>query len=306
MNSGAHDSNLAARITRDASHQTYFTVRLLVDRQLQANAFRAYAYFRWVDDYIDDHEISESDRLAFIDRQKTLIEKFYNRENPPTIFPEEYLLVKLIQSDTEKNSGLQIYIRNMMDVMIFDANRRGRLVSHIELANYTRSLATAVTEALHYFIGHNQRISHDYARYFSATAAHITHMLRDTAEDVCAGYYNIPGNYLLNRSIDPLDTNNPAYREWIRSRVELARQYFLIGKEHLNNVPNIRCLLAGYAYTARFEQVLTTIENDDFMIRLNYDDFRRPRDMAILGTRALFLALRTHRPSKRYHPRTIQ
>ncbi|MGA8393069.1 MAG: hypothetical protein WB775_13160, partial [Burkholderiaceae bacterium] len=43
-------------------------------------------------------------------------------------------------------------------------------------------VATAVTEALHTFIGHNQDTPRDETRYLAATAAHITHMLRDTFE----------------------------------------------------------------------------------------------------------------------------
>ena len=41
---------LAPSITKTASKQTYYTIRFLVDRERVADAYRAYAYFRWVDD----------------------------------------------------------------------------------------------------------------------------------------------------------------------------------------------------------------------------------------------------------------
>jgi len=44
------DRALAATITRTASKQTYYTIRFLVDAGLVEDAYRAYAYFRWVDD----------------------------------------------------------------------------------------------------------------------------------------------------------------------------------------------------------------------------------------------------------------
>jgi len=44
---------LAPSLTRAASKQTYYTVRFLVDRERVADAYRAYAYFRWVDDTLD-------------------------------------------------------------------------------------------------------------------------------------------------------------------------------------------------------------------------------------------------------------
>ena len=47
--------NLAAGITKSASKQTYYTIRFFVDRDLVNDAYRAYAYFRWVDDVLDEH-----------------------------------------------------------------------------------------------------------------------------------------------------------------------------------------------------------------------------------------------------------
>ena len=44
---------LAPSITKAASRQTYYTIRFLVDRERVADAYRAYAYFRWVDDTLD-------------------------------------------------------------------------------------------------------------------------------------------------------------------------------------------------------------------------------------------------------------
>ena len=80
----------------------------------------------------------------------------------------------------------------MMAVMAFDADRRGRLISQAELNEYTHWLAVAVTEAMHYFIGHDCASPLGPTRYLAVTGAHITHMLRDALEDVEAGYYNLP------------------------------------------------------------------------------------------------------------------
>ncbi len=45
--------NLASSITKTASKQTYYTIRFLVDRDRVDDAYRAYAYFRWVDDVLE-------------------------------------------------------------------------------------------------------------------------------------------------------------------------------------------------------------------------------------------------------------
>ncbi len=63
----------------------------------------------------------------------------------------------------------------MMLVMNFDVRRRGTLISQVQLNEYTRWLAIAVTEAMHYFIGRGAFAPRDETRYLAVSAAHITH-----------------------------------------------------------------------------------------------------------------------------------
>ena len=265
------DKTLAASITRAASAQTYYTIRFLVDRDLVVDAYQAYAYFRWVDDWLDQGARERSERFAFVDRQRTLIDRCYRGEWPRHLLAsEETMLVDLIRRDRGEASGLQSYIRNMMAVMAFDAERRGRIVSRDELVSYSRWLAIAVTEAIHYFIGYHSPSPRSETRYLAVTAAHITHMLRDTLEDVEAGYFNIPCEFLETHRIDPWDVRSEAYRTWVQRRVQLARAYFDAGKDYLAQAVNTRYRLACFAYTARFEGVLNTIEQDGYWLRSVY------------------------------------
>lgn len=274
---GQSSTNLAAAITYAASKQSYSTIRFLVDRARVADAYRAYAYFRWVDDYLDQKGRSRETCKAFIKRQQKLLDDGYGRQRLDNLSPQEQMLAELVEGDTETNSGLQIYLRHMMAVMAFDAGRRGELISQTELDHYTYLLASAVTEALHYFIGHQQAAPQTEARYLAATAAHITHMLRDTLEDVAVGYYNLPREYLQTHHLEPDNVQNEAYRRWVRERVELARHYFNIGLDYLAQVQNRRCRLAGYLYTARFEMVLTAIERDAYVLRECYPECKTAR-----------------------------
>jgi len=263
---------LAASITKGASTQTYYTIRLLVDRGRVEDAYRAYAYFRWVDDVVDAVSCSYDERIAFVKRQKFLLESCYRCDAPADLCAEEIMLADLVDHDVEKNSGLQTYLRDMMDVMLFDAWRRGRVISQNELQDYSHKLARAVTEALYYFIGHDDPPPCREVRYLAVTAAHITHMLRDAMEDVDNGYYNIPREIVSVRGISPRDINNPIYREWVQNRVQLARQYFKRGRECTTKVKNLRCRLAGFAYIARFEWMLDTIERDEYCLRSEYPE----------------------------------
>jgi phytoene/squalene synthetase len=214
----------ASAITKAASKQTYYTIRFLVDRERVEDAYRAYAYFRWVDDTLDAATLTGVERSIFLQRQKSLLEKCYRGEIPWDVEIQEQMLIDLIQRDHEKDSGLRSYLRNMMDVMEFDTKRRGRLITQIELTEYTRWLATAVTDNLHHFIGHGEFAPRDETRYLAVSAAHITHMLRDTYDDLQAGYYNVPREVLMTNRISVQDVGSDAYRSWVQSRVQLARE----------------------------------------------------------------------------------
>ena len=235
-----------------------------------ADAYRAYAYFRWVDDILDQENVVEFDRLAFLERQQSLINCSLWGVQPCARSAEEQILVDLLRGEHDNNSGLLSYVLNMMAVMSFDAYRRGRFITQAELTEYERLLATAVTEAMHYFIGHNQDSPRDNTRYLAPIAAHITHMLRDTFEDTAAGYYNVPRELLASHDISPADVEHEAYRGWVKERVDLARHYFDVGRDYLLQVENGRCRLAGYAYIARFGGVLDAIEQDGYLLKPDY------------------------------------
>jgi phytoene/squalene synthetase len=162
----------------------------------------------------------------------------------------------------------------MMLVMEFDVGRRGRLVTRQELDDYTRWLAIAVAEAMHYFIGNAAAAPHDETRYMAVTGAHIVHMLRDTYADVRAGYFNVPREVLEASSIGPADFRCDAYRAWVRERVELAQACFNGGLSYFANVQSRRHRLAGIAYMARFEWLIEALEQNGFTLRSAYAEQR--------------------------------
>lgn len=264
--------SLAAKITRAASKQSYYIVRFLVDRDLVPAAYQAYAYFRWVDDCLDMEFDNRFERIAFVNRQRSLMNRCYQSDWPYDITEEENMLVNLIQRDRLENSDLQSYIRNMMAVMAFDGKRRGSLISQEELMGYTRHLAIAVTDALHYFIGHGCFSPQIETRHFAAAGAHITHMLRDTFEDLEGGYFNVPRELLDHHGITPWDVSSKPFRAWVKRRVNLARAYFNIGREYLSRVENLRCRITGYTYIGRFEPVLDAIESEGYYLRSEYPE----------------------------------
>ena len=76
--------------------------------------------------------------------------------------------------------------------------------------------------------------------------------------------------YLEEKGIERGDVNNPAYKDWVRKRVDSARVLFEDGKEYLDELDVLRCKIVGYWYCARFEVVLDTIEKDGYRLREEY------------------------------------
>lgn len=290
----------AAAMTRAASRQTYTTIRFLADRPRRADAYRAYAYFRWVDDRLDEgRDDVPAARAAFLARQQALLDAGYRGELGGMfagLCAEERLLAELISGDTEPDSGLQSYLGNMMAVMAFDVARRGRAITATELATYTRMLATAVADALFHFIGHDEQPPRGEARYQAVRGAHIIHMLRDTVEDNAAGYVNVPGEYLAANDITATDLESPPYRAWVEQRVRLARACFDDGRAFMAEVPNRRCRLAGHAYIARFEWLAEVITDDGYRLREAYPQRKS-------AAAALWMARRTLSGWARPNPR---
>jgi hypothetical protein len=274
------ESSLASAITRAASKQTWYTIRFLVDRPRVEDAFRAYAYFRWVDDILDAEappgsgraDAQRLERERFLDRQRWLLDKCLRSETPRDVNAREAMLVELVRHADHADGAVEAYLRHMMLVMDFDVRRRGRLVSEAELNEYTRWLAIAVTEAMHHFIGHGTAAPRDETRYRAASGAHILHMLRDTCMDLQAGYYNVPREWLERFSIGPGDFRCDAYRAWVATRVELARADFDAGRAYYGRVQSLRRRVAGFAYMARFEWLIDRLEDDEFMLRPRYDE----------------------------------
>jgi phytoene/squalene synthetase len=268
----ADHTNLPAVLTRQASKQTYYTIRFLVDRDRVNDAYRAYAYFRWVDDQLDCGSGLPEEKKLFLHRQQDLLDACYRRESPDALLPEEQMLADLVRHDQENESGLQIYLRNMMAVMAFDEERCGRVISRDELGRYSYLLSKAVTEAMFYFIGHQDPPPEYKNRYQAVMGAHVVHMLRDLVKDLDVGYMNIPAEDLHAKSPFPVNVNSDIFRKWVYERVQFAYRNLRSGKEYIAQVANLRCRLAGFAYLARFEWMIRIIERDNYCLRTDYPE----------------------------------
>lgn len=305
-------ATLARTITWAGSKQAYYTARLMVDKELVDDFYRAYAYFRWADDVVDSpaskgYPFQSNERqIAFVQRQRELIDGLYRNECPEDLTVEEELVADLISHDRGENSGLQSFIRNMLAVIEFDAHRKGRLISQQELLWYSQRVAQSVTDGIQYFIGNGHPYPDGNGRYSAALGAHVTHLLRDTRPDTADGFINIPRENLEPTGIGPDDVDSPPYREWVRERVAQARQLFKEGKRYLDGLDVLRCKIVGHWYCARFERVLEMIEQDDYYLRPKYEERRNMFTWTRIAWLGLAVTLRHFFGQRQHKRREVQ
>lgn len=256
---------LARTITRSEGGVTFHLIRWLVPGPRQDNAFRAYGFFRWLDDQLDTDKEGRSERLALIRRQADIAEACYQRLPPASASPEERILIDLIDSDPRPTGTLAAYIRNMLAVECFDAERRGQIVSGRDLTEYTRLLSKAVSHALQYFIAPDPSDPKP-AAFLAVAGAHIAHMLRDTSQDLQLGYFNVPREVLGPGSLDPGWFETQACRDWVRRRARLASRALRLGRASIDCSPGLRFRIAGLAYCLRFEALLQAIESQNYRL----------------------------------------
>jgi phytoene/squalene synthetase len=274
----------------------------MVDKELADDAFRAYGYFRWIDDFVDAEARNHEERTSFMARQKEVIQAVYRGDRPSDLTPEEEIIADLISRHKEIDAGVHSYIQKMFAVIDFDAHRRGRLISEDELKWYSDALGTSVTDAIQFFVGNRRPYPETNGRYSAGIAAHIAHMLRDMKNDISDGFVNIPREYLESHGLGPEDFEHSAYRSWVRERVDTSRKLFALGERYLNSLHMLRVKIVGNWYSARFDGVLDAIEQDDYVLRVDYGNRRRLANWLRMASVATSTILQHVRPSAPRNP----
>ncbi len=281
---------LARRIVKAENPETYFLGRLLYDRGLADYFFLCYAYFRWVDDHVDDPAIGADEGRVFLRRQRALLHLLYQEEALPHICPQEQMLAQLVIYDLAHGSEIRQVISPMFECLAFDGGRRGHILSHEQLDWYSRALGRSYTDSQQYFIARGHRYPRGPDQYVTGTVAHRVHILRDFLSDLSFGYVNISKEDLDTYQIDLARVNDVRFRKWVRDKVRADREECRLGKTYLDRLGVWRCKLLGYLYCLRYEAVLDTIERDGCRLRESYVPGGLER-LRFLG-RALWTTLR--------------
>lgn len=261
---------LARRIVMAEGPEVYRISRLFYDHGLADCFFLGYAYFRWADDRVDNPTISAQECRSFLRRQRHLLEQLCRGETPVDLCPQEQMLAQLVAYDLAYGSEMRPGISLMLQCLAFDGERRHQVLDREQLDWYSEALGRSYTDSQQYFIGHGHPYPRGPERCVAGATAHRVHVLRDFLLDLSMGYINIPSEEIEAYEVDLANVNDAHFREWVRDRVQAAREGFCVGKAYLNRLDVLRCKLVGYIYCLRYELVLDSIEKDSHHLRESY------------------------------------
>ncbi len=256
-----HDVNTAESITRKSTHFGYLLCKTFFKAETTLPLFQAYAYFRWLDDLVDQSNDSKESLASFMIRQKNLVTSWYNDESPQVSNLYETFIRETISHDKANELQLHSMIENFIEAIAWDVSRRYSIVSKHELGIYSLRLGRSYAEGLLFGLGmKSNNPNYDIALDKCGSAAHIAHTLRDLSIDLNLGYINISCEDMKLFDIDPLDPTLHGIGKWVAFSVEKAEALFSEGKIYQKTFPTIKSRIVFDIVCSRYLSVLRRVK----------------------------------------------
>lgn len=206
----------AENIAKSKSPKAKFILDLITPKKDRGYLNLCYAYLRWVDDYVDNPKIDNTNKLEFISRQKTLCEKFKYRILDDRLSYEECFLFYFVCYTVDNNKlFLHTALSEMLDSIAMDAKRLAAngIYTSKEMQVYidknTKAFFTLITS----FVEPNNSLVS--SNIFVGKFTTKLFMLRDFMEDVKRGYVNISKEDLKSYRIDISNLrDSEALKKW--------------------------------------------------------------------------------------------
>ena len=242
-----------AEFVRRAQFFTYCLIRLCVPAARRPLCFAAYAYVRWLDDQIDKPCPTISDQgKGLLSKHRNLISKGMplqaNVMLPEAILESVGLLE--ILPDAVRSS-----LATLLDCIAYDLLRRGRIPVRKELDEWILRESKALDSLIQYFCA-GVMLRSTGARL--ASAAKITHIVRDVVEDIDSGMVNITSEASAAMGIDVptviFTRDFPRLRPWISLMNSTADRQFRRAWKHIHLHPSLRYKFATALLSAKYCQ----------------------------------------------------
>ncbi len=258
---------LARLILFKANRLSYYLANLIPRRNRQYFRF-CYAYFRWVDDCIDDAAADGNDRRAFLSRQRQLLHDLYEGRSPAVCY-EEALLEGLIKWDMRSKGGeLRASLESMIEAVEFECDRGDSIQWHNVLQDQFKkellSFLNIVSQCCDQSIAGGPPPGIE-----AAFGAKIIHIIRDLVSDLECGRVNLSSEELKVFRLTPeLLRSQPASyrtRRWVSVTTRQAERQLAMGLVDAGS-GNLRYRLIVAVLTARYQAYAWAIRRNRFDI----------------------------------------
>lgn len=265
----------AAKInTSDSNSFTFSLAKVLIPSNKLPYFYCWYAYFRWVDDISDSHDVPLKKRLSFIEAQINLVERIYLNFQSLT-FNEmgECYLQELITFDKNSGEVIKIYIIQMLQCIQFDIKRVGEYSTFNQLITFFNKEVLSYLNTFQFFCSSSKT----YLAIKTSPegiAGKWAHILRDFVNDNNQKIYNLPHEDILKYDLYPFDNTDflkdNCFKNWVKDRIEEAENKFTEGKLQIKNHPSLRFKILITMLCFKYQSYLNVIKTEKYILRDNY------------------------------------
>jgi phytoene synthase len=244
-----------------------FSTKLL-DESTQNDTVIAYAFFRFLDEIVDNPAIG-SDIFTELNNVRQIWDQmkigYYNDSDQPNFVRGMFDLC------VRRNIPLE-YVDSFMDAMIIDTVKI-RYRTYSELEEYMYGSATVVGYIMMYVFGYNSPDAFNYARYYGE-AMQLINFTRDINEDLIGrGRIYIPQEYMDKYGVTEemlyAGVMNSQIKELVMFLSSKSRDLLQQGRKGIPLL-NRRVWLPVFVAGNIYEYNLNILE------KRNYDIFRKP------------------------------
>jgi phytoene/squalene synthetase len=258
------------RLVRRSSPFTYF-ISWLMPKRNRRFFWAWYAYIRWVDDFVDESQAPQSERVAFVGRQLKLVRELYERR-APHLREEEALLSALVSFDLSRGAVLRRPLVSLLRSIRFDGRRRGGPTDHVALHHNHRREVVSWLSTIAYFCDVPITMLHPPGAE-AAVGAKIAHVVRDFLADCDQGLFNVSLQELAAYGLDPGNMRNSSatlpMRRWVAANVRIAEHHLRLGLRNVVACPIFRYRLIVAILIAKYRTYLDEFRARRFLLRRN-------------------------------------
>ncbi|NOX67124.1 MAG: hypothetical protein GXO85_15335 [Chlorobi bacterium] len=195
----------ARNIVKSTSPKATTLFDFIVSKSIVEFLNLCHGYLRWVDDIVDDRNITLTKRKIFINRQKQLIKSYWNDSwvEPEQI--EEYFIFYFVKFALQNDLEILVEsVYNMVDTISWDVYRleNDGIFTKAKLDDYVNIQSQSINAILFYFINELNPDEYNYKNLGISNVNAKLFMFRDLEEDIDAGLINIPREDIKKFNLD--------------------------------------------------------------------------------------------------------